>query len=191
MKYLLPVIAALLFMPLPALAQHVIKDSLYYTLDDGVQSPKEMEEESLYVHGLCMGNTYQKTYFNCDCIAGAFLSERERLGPTVLQYDIVRQLLQSRKATCANTEEIAGTIYEDCMDAANYSRELETDNEEYCACAANKTASDFNRTPRLNSRYIRQMRGNALSYCRQPANRSRYVSSKTKTGNWLSSSPTP
>jgi hypothetical protein len=191
MKYLLPVIAALLFAPIPAQAQHVIKDSLYFTLDDGLQSPEEMEEESLYVHSICQGNTYQSLYFNCDCIAGAFLAERERVGPTVMQYDIVRQLLYSRKATCANTEQIAGTIYKDCMDYANYSRELETDNEEYCTCAANKTASDFERMPRLSSRYIRQIRGTALSYCRQPSNRARYVSSKTKTGNLLSSSPTP
>jgi hypothetical protein len=177
MKWLPFLLLTFLF-PVVAHAQYVIKDSVYFTLDDGVQSPEEMEEESLFLHGLCQRNGYQSLYFNCDCLAGAFLTEREKLGPMIPQYDIMERLTKSTNAVCANTEAIAGQAYRDCMSYASTSRELELDNEEYCACAANKMANDFTKRPRLNTRYIRSLRVDSMLYCTEPSHRPTRMSSQ-------------
>lgn len=159
----------LFFLPLsPALAQgtgHVVKDSIYFTLDDGEQSPEEMVEEAEYVYEMCNLNSYQKLYFDCACLAGAFLQKREAAGPTLLQEEILHQLTKTRNATCANTAAIAGRAYKDCLDFAGTMRETATDNEEFCSCTANKTAQDFAANPRLNIRYIRRVRGQAIDHC--------------------------
>lgn len=165
-------ILAMLAAP-PVFAQarnmHVIKDSLYFTMDDGVQSPEEMVEEAEYLLGICQNNAYQKQYFNCECLAGAFLQRRETLGPLTPQQDIMDELTKSPRGVCANTDEIAGSTYKNCMDYSAMSRELATDNEEYCTCAANKAALDFARSPRLISRYIRKIKTNAMTFCRWSA----------------------
>lgn len=147
------------------------RDSNYFMLDDGEQSPEEMALEAQYVHKLCDSNGYQATYFDCACLAGAFLQERERLGPMVLQKEILNSLTKSRNAKCANTANMAGNVYENCMEYANAIRELESDNEQLCTCAANKAASDFTKSPRLNVDYIRNIRRQAMRHCFNPANR--------------------
>lgn len=162
---------------------HIVKDSLYFTMDDGIQSPEEMVEEAEYVLGNCRNNAYQKQYFNCECIAGAFLQQREKLGPLALQQEILDRLMKSRNATCANTEEIAGKTYQSCMDYAAMSRELATDNEEYCTCAANKAALDFTKSPRLNSRHIRNVKSKAMAFCDNPANRPAAAASSSRSVN--------
>ena len=99
------------------------------------------------------------------------------------QYGRVERLTKTRDAVCANTEEIAGTIYKDCMSYAETSRELETDNDEYCSCSANRMAREFSKTPRLSIRYIRRLRGEAMLYCNNPRNRPVKMSSQPKTVN--------
>lgn len=147
------------------------RDSNYYMMDDGEQSPEEMVMEAQYVHKLCDSNGYQATYFDCACLAGAFLLERERVGPMVLQQEILFDLTKSRNAKCANTAVMAGRVYEGCMNYANSMRELASDNEQLCSCAANKAASDFTRAPRLSVDYIRGIRRQAMRHCFNPANR--------------------
>lgn len=175
MKLIPALLILFMFAAPPAFAQarnyYVVKDSLYFTMDDGVQSPEEMIQEAEYVLGLCRGNAFQKQYFNCECIAGAFLQEREKNGPMKLQHEILDQLMKSPRATCANTEEIAGRTYKTCMELAGMSRELAPDNPEYCTCAANKAALDFKKSPRLNSRHIRSIESKAMTFCDNPANR--------------------
>jgi hypothetical protein len=107
------------------------------------------------------------------------------------QFDIMERLTKTRDAVCANTEAIAGNIYKDCMDYSSVSREIEPDNEEYCSCAANKMANDFTRRPRLNLRYIRNLRTDSMVMCRDPSKRPVRTSSNPKNENLLSSSPTP
>lgn len=176
MKRLLLLLTPLL-LAAPAFAQapgtYIVKDSLYFTMDDGIQSPEEMVEEAEYVAGLCASNPYQALYLNCECLGGAFLQEREKLGPMTPQYEILESLTKSRKATCANTVGIAGDVYSSCMNYSSSRRELEqpSENESYCSCAANKAASDYTRRPRLNVSYISRIRVEAMSFCRNPENR--------------------
>jgi hypothetical protein len=170
MKWLL-IFFLTLTLPMSANAQFIIKDSVYFTIDDGIQTPEEMEEESLFVYTMCQRNAYQSLYFNCECLAGAFLTEREKLGPMVTQFEIMERLTKSNSAMCGNTEAIAGSAYKACMEYAGTSRELELDNEDYCACAANKMANDFTKRPRLSTRYVRSLRVNSMLHCREPANR--------------------
>lgn len=166
----------LLMMPPPALAQDetpyddgTFKDSVYFTMDDGVMSPEEMVEEAEYVHKRCANHYYQKRYFNCECIAGAFLREREQRGPMVLQETILSDIYRGGGdvAKCANTATIAGNTYKECMTYAAISRRLENNNEEYCQCAANRVARDFTSYPYLRTAYIERLNVNALLSCEQ------------------------
>lgn len=161
------------FIALPAAAQRddedptIVKDSVYFTLDDGAMSRAEMELEAQYVHAQCMGHLYQSLYFDCACIAGAFLTEREKLGPMVLQDTIVTDLYRTggQTAKCGNGPLIAGNIYEECMDSSRIFRRLETNNEEYCQCTGNRVARDFMDYPYLRTAYISRLRVNAMLAC--------------------------
>lgn len=165
---------ALLVFAAPARAD-VIKDSVDYTLDDGVMSKAEMEAEARDMYTLCNLNVYQKRYFSCECIAGAFLQEREKLGPLALQEDIYEDIINgnSTSASCANIEQIAGETYASCISfSQNYSdTEIDDKNNEVCACTANKMARDFYKLPRLNMGYIENLRMIAMKDCRDPVKR--------------------
>lgn len=176
MKHLTLFLLALL-LSAPAFAQargtYIVKDSIYFTMDDGIQSPEEMVQEAEYVQGICAGDAYQSLYFNCECIAAEFLAQREALGPMTPQYEILQSLTKGRRAKCGNTVGIAGETYQYCLDYSAERRELESaaENESYCTCAANKASSDFTRRPRLNVSYIRQVKVDAMLYCLNPENR--------------------
>ena len=149
------------------------KDSVYYTLDDGIMSPEEMEAEANDVYRLCDMNPYQKTFINCECLAGAFLIQREKSGPVTPQFEILDALAKNKGANCANTEEVAGITYENCMDFADTYRELERDNPEFCECVANRVALRFRRTPVLEPAYISDLNVEAMGFCTTPQNRNR------------------
>lgn len=158
----------------PALAQNndlTLRDSVYYTLDDGVMSPEEMEAEATDMYRLCEMNPYQKTFINCECLAGAFLIQREKDGPMTPQFEILEKIRKNEGANCANTEQVAGTTYGTCMDYANAYRELERDNPAYCECVANRVALRFRRTPVLEPAYISDLNVEAMGFCAVPQNR--------------------
>ncbi len=147
------------------------QDSIDYMLDDGKMSKEEMKKEAEYIYGLCAYNAFQKIYFDCRCLAGAFLAERERLGPTAIQSDIMQRLTQSSKAKCGNTETIAGRTYESCMTYSRAFRELATDHEDMCRCAANRVATNFQKKPILDPSYVASLNAQALSHCINPQKR--------------------
>lgn len=177
MKRFFPLFILTLLLSTPAFAQargtYIVKDSVYFTMDDGIQSPEEMIEEAEYVQGVCSRDPYHTQYFDCECIAAEFLQIRETAGPMKPQYEILRELTKGNNAKCANTVGIAGDTYNYCTEYSATRRELETaeENESYCTCAANKAASDFTRSPRLSISHIRNIKVNAMSYCRNPDNR--------------------
>lgn len=147
----------------PAHAQ--IKDSYYYMRDDGVQSPEEMQMEAQTVYETCRSNIYKSRYFNCQCLAGAFLIQREKLGGIAPQEEIINELTIGKKASCANTVVIAGTVYRECMQSSRYFREFAKDNEEYCSCVGNTTARQFEKDPFLNTSYISDVQSQAMLRC--------------------------
>jgi hypothetical protein len=181
MRFLLSLFA-LLLLASPAAAQendtNIVKDSIYFTLDDGIMTQEEMEEEARYVHNKCMGHIYQSLYFDCACIAGAFLRERENRGPLALQEDILTELYRTggETAKCGNGPLIAGSVYNDCMFFSETFRRLETNNQEYCQCVGNRVARDFSEYPYLRIAYISRLRVNALLSCEErfPATRENY-----------------
>jgi len=164
----------LLSLPVAAQAQMIMKDSQYFMMD-GKMTKEEMEEEASYIHGLCLFNQYQSTYFNCECLAGAFLSQREIQGPYAIQQDLMDDLTKSGDGKCANAPAIAGMAYRACQRYVSFARELESDeeNEEYCRCVGNKTALDFESYANLDVLYIQDVRVNAYGYCEEPSNRAR------------------
>ena len=174
MRFALIALALLPFLAVPAPAEDLIyKPSIDYTLDDGIMDEDEMQQEAQYVFRLCNENPFQRSYFNCECVAGAFLQRREKEGPMTDQWRIMDGIIEGRTAKCANTEEVAGSAYELCMAHMNTYRELEPGKEDYCSCVANKTANDFTKYPRLDSSYTEAVRYNAMRWCDDPQNRPR------------------
>lgn len=177
-------ILSFLVIAVPAFAEEdegdlTIQDSITYTLDDGVMSKEEMEKEAQYIYRLCEHNVYQKSYYNCKCVSGEFLIQREKEGPTGIQTDILDKVMLGGAGKCANTEQIAGDSYATCMNHVNKFRELSPDNEDYCTCVANRMAREFSNHPRLDMGYIEGVRLYAMNYCDNPKNRPKKTAVKT------------
>lgn len=151
------------------------RDSVYYTMDDGIMTKEEMEEEATYIFNMCNLNSTRRNMFNCQCLAGAFLKKREALGPMVPQSDILYELTIGKPADCANTDELAGESYKSCMEvmAPHRSYESEEDTIAYCECTANKVAKDFTKRPALAPAYVRVLTYEAYLYCDKPENRAK------------------
>lgn len=152
--------------PANAQATNIIKDSFYFMKDDGEFSAEEKDEEAEYIHNLCQQNFFQRTYFDCACIAGAFRQERDK--PDLIpQAMLFNNLFNDKNLDCANTSSIAGDTYEFCTDYTFYSRPRvkEELNEQYCRCVANKTANEFKKNPSLELRHIQNIRGESLLSC--------------------------
>ena len=193
-RTILFILAALFLAPLPAMAQaqdkkpkpldRSYKDSVDYTMDDGIMSEEEMMMEAQQMYTLCDMNAYQKVYFNCSCLAGAFLQQREKLGPLVTQDEIFTTITNSAQVSpsCANTEYIAGKAYESCRNfRSNYARtEISDDNTDYCTCVANKMANDFGTQPRLSGQYVETLRFNAMRACEDPKRRAEMKAASAK-----------
>lgn len=141
------------------------KDSLDY-IEDGEMTQEEMEEEAMYVLYKCSTHLMQRTYFNCDCVGGKFLIEREKRGPLVYQHDIEKEIYTS--PICVNKPVIAGIMYEDCLSYAAFFRSDTRNYGDYCTCAANTMADNFSKAPSLLSRHIQRLRSNALVRCEFP-----------------------
>ncbi len=156
----------------------LMKDSMYYTFDDGIMSPEEMELEAGQIFRMCEINHFQRTYLDCKCLAGAFLIEREKRGPMALQLDIVNDITKNKPAHCANTDFIAGNSYTSCMRQARQRRAIKGDAAEYCTCVANKIANDFTRTPFLTLAYVQTLNYNSMVFCQNPENRPKTASSE-------------
>ena len=163
-------LACLMALPFaPAYAQ--IRDSYYFMADDGKQSPEEMELEADYVFKTCANNTYQSRYFDCECVAGAFLQKREKYGAVAPQEELLQQIMRSKEAQCANPVTIAGDAYSECQNYVRVAREYRKDNEEFCSCVGNTVAKRFTKAPYLRTAYIRKLRTDALVLCaRRDAN---------------------
>ncbi len=167
----------------------IMKDSVFYTMDDGIMSPEEMEMEADQIFKLCRTNSFQRTNFNCECLAGAFLIEREKRGPMIPQSQIVADITKNKPAACADTVSIAGKTYTSCMVNNKASRSLTNDAAEYCTCVGNKVAKDFEKNPRLTPAYVRRLNFDAMLFCQKPENRPNTASAeaakaeKAKTAN--------
>ncbi|PZQ46344.1 MAG: hypothetical protein DI551_05360 [Micavibrio aeruginosavorus] len=157
------------------------KTPLDYTADDGIMSEDEMMEEAMYFQQGCSSNSYQKMYFDCKCLAGAYLQVREKNGPLMTHEEIFNIITNSKQTQCANTAQIAGTAYEVCITYAQENFELRRDNPEYCGCVANKLARDFTKEPRLGVGYVEYLRASAMMYCKDPKNRTTPQSAQNTT----------
>ena len=155
---------ALLFFSLSAPAQAEVKDSFYFMKDDGIFSDEEKDEEAEYIYKQCSKNPFQKVYYDCTCIAGAFRVKRdaEKLIP---QGQVLDKVFDSRDNPCVDTASIAGNAYKTCMEYSAVFRERKTNNKKYCGCVANKSALDFKGKPILRTRNLEKIHSNAIVTC--------------------------
>lgn len=148
-----------------------IKDSFYFMKDDGVFSDEEKDEEAMYVYGQCAGNSMQRVYYNCACIAGAFRQIRDEDGDNIRpQSTILQTLYRSDARGCVNEERIAGDAYQLCSEYAISLRKRASDNEDYCSCVANTMVDKFTDDPKLISIHIQRLRTKAFVEC-EPSNK--------------------
>ncbi|MEM6781773.1 MAG: hypothetical protein AAF569_07915 [Pseudomonadota bacterium] len=155
-----------LSLPLPAEAQREsdFRDSIDFLIDDGIMTPDEMAEEAMGIHNRCVADVMKNTYYDCECIGGAFLSIREEVGPYYEQYDILTQIY-TEDPQCIDEVNIAGMAYTDCQNMSEITRRNETNNDEYCECVAQGTVKQFGLFPSLRTRTIEGVRAQAISDC--------------------------
>jgi len=172
MKKSFSIMILALFFLAPGVAQAaVVKDSIYFMMDDGEMSPEEMQEEAIYVKEQCQNNPVKGLYYNCECIAGAFLMRRELIGPMYPQNNLVYDIFTDDSINCAYPEQIAASGYATCQEYVRFFRTRRDDNDEYCECVGNRLAITFSEDPRLKTDYIENLRADARKYCEDPGNR--------------------
>ncbi len=134
--------------------------------DDGEFSAEEKDEEALYIYERCEGNVFQRVYFDCTCIAGAYRQERDK-GPLIPQNTLLNSLYTENERGCTNTVAIAGDAYEFCEHYAKTYRSRKRNNKQYCECVANTVARSFAKNPHLQVNYIGNLQTEALGSCRK------------------------
>lgn len=149
---------------IPVTAQAEVKDSFYFMKDDGEFSAEEKDEEAEYIYAQCQANPFQSIYFDCACIAGDFRNQRdaEMLIP---QGEILSKITNNPKAECINTTVIAGDTYKFCLEYSETFRSRSNNNDDYCQCAANKSALGFKRKPDLKLSNIENIKSRAMVSC--------------------------
>lgn len=148
----------------PVAKAESIKDSYYFMKDDGEFSPEEKDEEAQQIFDRCSANAFQRVYFDCGCIAGAFRQERDN-GPLIPQNNLLNSLYTTNERGCANTVNIAGDAYKFCQDFADAFRSRDNNNEPFCECVANDVAKKFTKDPYLDIRYLENLKSDALFAC--------------------------
>lgn len=166
----LPLMAILLFslLSFPAKAGFEIKDAIYFMKDDNIFSPEEMDEEAEYVYNECQKKLFQRRYYDCRCVAGAFRQKRDRVQHSMPQSLILEEIFSGGNQDCTNKEVIAGETYANCQSYAKTFRTFKTEeeNESYCKCVANKMALSFAEKPNLKLNYIENLRLRSMSHCK-------------------------
>ncbi len=145
-------------------AQSQTKDSYYYMLEDGEFSSEEKDDEAVYIHEECSSNIIQSTYFNCECIAGAYRQARDE-GPIQPQANLLYSIFDKKAKECMNKPAIAGDAYSFCEDHVRIFRSRESGNTELCECVARKTVKDFAKEPKLSTDFMADLQIDALLSC--------------------------
>jgi hypothetical protein len=158
------VTAFLLAFILPSASQAQVKDSFYFMKDDGEFSPAEKDEEAAYIFNQCQSNPFQKIYFDCACIAGEFRNQRDA-EDLIPQGELINNIVDNPPESCINTTVIAGDVYEECLAYSKVFRARAKNNEDYCSCAANRSALGFKDKPDLKLSNIEKIRSNAMVSC--------------------------
>lgn len=156
------------------------KDSIYFMLDDGEMSLEEMQQEAEFVHQECAKNVYQSNYIDCECIAGAFLNEREKLGPMVPQSNILRDVYEKHGRKCANTAEIAGNAYQRCEVYARHFRPQFKDGDDFCQCVSKSVVRGFQSNPVIRPRYLQSLYARGYVDCTYDRDR---IMGRDRVGN--------
>lgn len=126
--------------------------------------PDEYIDESLAFFDHCSGDHKLTKYYNCECLAAAYLDERIAKGPSVPASGI--ELAIGDK--CRDTIGAAGPAYNDCLKKANRFPPG-TDPEVYCECVANTYVKLMDRAaPDINSRSMVHYQTQSYVACRDP-----------------------
>ncbi|MBI2233508.1 MAG: hypothetical protein HYU57_00545 [Micavibrio aeruginosavorus] len=135
--------------------------------------PEIILKEMQQVEKNCSANVMYAAFHDCRCIAVKFLDARIKSNPETSGSDRVFQSIQTE---CPDEPGIAGFVYKSCADVMRYARPK--DFEKFCKCSANQVARNYSQRPRMNMRYIDNLRKSAFVSCgiaENPAYNSPYL----------------
>lgn len=138
--------------------------------------PEIILKEMQQIEKNCNANVMYAAFHDCRCIAVKFLDARIKSNPETSGSDRVFQSIQNE---CPDEPGIAGFVYKSCADVMRYARPK--DFEKFCKCSANQVARNYSQRPRMNMRYIDNLRKSAFVSCgiaEDPAYNSPYLQEK-------------
>lgn len=138
--------------------------------------PEIILKEMQQIEKNCNANVMYAAFHDCRCIAVKFLDARIKSDPETSGSDRVFQSIQTE---CPDEPGIAGFVYKSCADVMRYARPK--DFEKFCKCSANQVARNYTQRPRMNMRYIDNLRKSAFVSCgiaENPAYNSPYLQEK-------------
>ena len=133
-------------------------DNIFGMPQKKIPPTPEQIDESFKVYDQCNGSDMVGRYYDCDCLARNFLEIRPANPKTPID-----DLVQIVRKDCANTSNIAGDAYDQCV---TWSAKLRTDYIQYCTCYANSYAKKFAATPSDSIRGREALMTVALDNCK-------------------------
>lgn len=119
----------------------------------------DLMEEVTQEYRKCERQGSFSKYYNCECVAIAYLDERIKQGPEPHSQTLLRQVVTQ----CPYPEGIAGVSYMKCEDMMGFS--VVGDLEEFCTCFANFVSEKFTERPSQHSGYISALHRQAMGEC--------------------------
>lgn len=119
----------------------------------------ELIEEVTREYNKCQRKGTFSKYYNCECVAIAYLDERIKQGPEPHSQTLLRQVVTQ----CPYPEGVAGVSYKKCEDMMAFS--VVGNLDEFCTCFANFVSDEFTERPSQHSEYISVLHRQAMGEC--------------------------
>jgi len=129
-------------------------------IDMDTVSDKDIDEAQEFFQS-CKNTPNMATYYDCECLASQYLSERQEQGPDA----VYSSIFQAIRKECPNTEAAAGYMYGECQKMGTLvARHQPLD--EFCECAGNTFAKLYTKSGvEPGSQGYQNLRSQALVMC--------------------------
>jgi len=134
-----------------------------------IEVPDAVIVEAKIFEQYCRTQANFSPYYNCECLAAAFLNERIKQGPEAARSSVMLQI----ENNCYDATQAAGIQYDTCMgNALLLPRNIQP--EDYCTCYANTFAVIFeNMKVKISPPNIMRVQTESHTECRKLGQSSR------------------
>lgn len=119
----------------------------------------DLMEEVTREYQKCENQGVFSKYYNCECVAIAYLDERIKQGPGPHSQTLLRQVVTQ----CPFPEGTAGISFRKCTDMMMMT--VVGDLDKFCTCFANFVSKKFTERPSQHSEYISFLHRQAMGEC--------------------------